>query len=63
MSFPRWKKVAALALAALCSAANFALAVSLYHLWRSSKREAQQLAARQALQAIHDDESILKDKE
>ena len=43
MTFPRWKKVAALALAALCSAANFALAVSLYSLWRSSKRDAQQL--------------------
>ncbi len=28
-----------------------------------SKREAQQLAARQALQAIHEDESILSDKE
>lgn len=43
MSFPRWKKVAALALAALCSAANFCLAVSLYSVWRSSKRDAQQL--------------------
>lgn len=35
--------MAALALAALCSAANFCLAVSLYSLWRSSKRDAQQL--------------------